>query len=409
MHPIESILPEQLIDYAFTPHSSSELKVIGVGGGGCNAINYMYGLGVNDVQFIVCNTDAQALQNSPVPVKVQLGQTLTRGRGAGSKPEVGKQAAIESLDEITGLVKDNTDMAFITAGMGGGTGTGAAPVIAARLKGMGILTVAIVTVPFSTEIGDRINYARKGIEELDKVVDALIIIENEKLNRNFGELPLSEAFRLTDEVLAVAASSIVEIIKVHGQWNVDFNDVKTVMKDSRVALMGAGYAEGENRAIQAVQNAVNSPLLNNTEISGAKNILVNIISGTNEILVKEHQEICEYIQQLSGHSSEQFIIGTARDEKLGEKIKVTIIATGFNAKSVFDFWETGEKELLNQQQTELFEPEIPEEKTGDGSEEGAEERDQKESGSTWRRNKKASKDKKNSIQRLINFFDEEIS
>jgi cell division protein FtsZ len=405
----ENILPEELMDFAFVPKSSSELKVIGVGGGGCNAVNHMYGLDATDVQFIVCNTDSQALANSPVPYKIQLGETLTRGRGAGSDPQIGRQAAIESIGQITDLVKENTDMVFITAGMGGGTGTGAAPVIAEKIKELDILTVAIVTVPFSSEIGDRVTFARQGIEELNENVDALIIIENDKLNKNYSDLPLSEAFRMADEVLAVAAKSIVEIIKIHGQWNVDFNDVKTVMKDSKVALMGAGYAAGESRAIEAVQNAISSPLLNNSDITGATNILVNIVSGKNEILVREHDEICQYIQEISGRESKQFIIGVARDESLEDEIKVTIIATGFKVKMYYDLWERQKNELSSAPVPEAEEPEeaLTESETLEN------ELPIKEIPIKKRKESKKKSDEENGrksgIQRFIDFFDEGIN
>ncbi len=364
-------LSPDLLDFAFHENNSSEIKIIGVGGGGSNAVNHMYESGIEDVQFIVCNTDSQALLNSPVTNKIQLGVTLTGGEGAGSKPEIGRQAAIENIDEIIDLLGDNTNMVFIAAGMGGGTGTGAAPIIASKIKELGVLTVAIVTTPFNSEIGDRMEHAVKGVEELSKSVDALIVIENEKLNVNFADLPLSEAFKQVDEVLATAAKSIVEIIKVHGAWNVDFNDVRTVMINSKVALMGAGIAEGNERAIYAVKEAISYPLLNNNNIIGARNILINIVSGTKEILVREHQQICEYIQDLSGREAKQFIIGTARDMTLGEKVKVTIIATGFDAKNVFDFWkkpmkivqEDVEKDNLedenNETVTEMIEPEEP--------------------------------------------------
>ena len=367
----EGFLSPDLLDFAFHENNSSEIKIIGIGGGGSNAVNHMYESGIEDVQFIVCNTDSQALLNSPVTHKIQLGITLTGGEGAGSKPEIGRQAAIENIDEIIDLLGDNTNMVFIAAGMGGGTGTGAAPIIANKIKELGILTVAIVTTPFNSEIGDRMEHAAKGVEELSNSVDALIVIENEKLNVNFADLPLSEAFKQVDEVLATAAKSIVEIIKVHGAWNVDFNDVRTVMLNSKVALMGAGIAEGDERAIGAVKEAISYPLLNNNDIVGARNILINIVSGTKEILVREHQQICEYIQDLSGREAKQFIIGATRDMTLGEKVKVTIIATGFDAKNVFDFWkkpleivqenvviDTLEDEN-NETVTEMIEPEEP--------------------------------------------------
>ncbi len=354
----EGIVSDSILDFAFPMHNSSEIKVIGVGGGGSNAINHMYDTGVEDVQFIICNTDEQALLNSQVPYKIQLGKTLTGGRGAGSDPSIGREAAVENIDEILDLLGDNTDMVFIAAGMGGGTGTGAAPVIAKKIKELGILTVAIVTAPFSSEIGNRMQHAIQGIEEISKSVDALIVIENEKLNINYAELPMSEAFKKVDEVLATAAKSIVEIIKVHGAWNVDFNDVKTIMTNSSVALMGSGTASGTDRAIKAVEEAISYPLLNNNNISGAKNILINIVSGVDEILVKEHQQICEHIQTISGREAEQFIIGTARDLSLESQIKVTIIATGFNAKSIYDFW----KQESKTKQTEKTKEEITDEK-----------------------------------------------
>lgn len=329
MNDISAYLPKELMKFAFPAVQSSELKVIGVGGGGCNAVDYMYNAGIRDVQFINCNTDGQALSKSPVPIKIHLGETLTAGRGAGANPEIGRAAAIESLPEVLKLLKTNTDMVFITAGLGGGTGTGAAPVIAASIKELGILTVGIVTIPFSTEKSERIEFAREGLEKMYQSVDALIVIENDKINENYGELKVFDAFKKANEILAVAAQAIVEIIKVHGEWNVDFNDVKTVMRNSSVALMGTGIANGENRAMDAVQNAINSPLLNNNDISAAKRILLNIVSGSDEITMHEHQLICNYVQEITHNASDQFIIGVAKDENLGDSVKVTLIATGF--------------------------------------------------------------------------------
>lgn len=413
----EGYLPEGLLNFAFPEHQASELKIIGVGGGGSNAVNHMHAMGVSDVQLIVCNTDAQALRNSPVSTKIQLGQTLTRGRGAGSKPEIGRAAAIESLDEIINKVRDNTDMVFITAGMGGGTGTGAAPMIAQKIKELGILTVAIVTIPFKSEIGNRIEHAKKGIEELNEVVDALIIIENEKLNLSFADLPLSEAFTKADEVLAIAAKSIVEIIKVHGVWNVDFNDIKTVMSNSHVALMGSGMAEGEGRAMKAVEMALNSPLISSNNISDAKNILINIISGEKEILMGEHQQICEHVQKISGQGAEHFIIGSGRDKSLGDNVKVTLIATGFSTQSVDSFKEKVKIELDPEPEKvgkPVVEPVQKPVQEDTKTNESAEDEDKKEEIIQTPKNQKKKKsknqkgDRKYGFQSFLNIFDEDV-
>ena len=312
---------------------SSIIKVIGVGGGGGNAVNHMYELGIQDVDFVICNTDAQALEKSPIANKIQIGSTLTEGRGAGNKPEIGRQAAIESISEIEEILSHNTKMVFITAGMGGGTGTGAAPVIAKLAKEMDILTVAIVTIPFRFEGSLRINQAIDGLNELQKNVDSLLVINNEKLREIFGDLKLSMAFSRADDVLATAAKGIAEIITVPGYINVDFADVQTVMKNSGVALMGSGVAEGEDRAVEAIKNALNSPLLNNNEITGAKNILLNITSGSNEISMDEVGEITDYVNR-SISKNALIIWGTSSDESLGEAVSVTIIATGFEAHSI---------------------------------------------------------------------------
>jgi cell division protein FtsZ len=393
MKEISSYLSKELMKFAFTPVHSSELKVIGVGGGGCNAVDFMYNAGIRDVQFINCNTDGQALSKSPVPLKIHLGETLTAGRGAGANPDIGRAAAIESLPDVLNLVRKNTDMVFITAGMGGGTGTGAAPVIAASIKELGILTVGIVTVPFSSEKSERLEHARIGLEKMYESVDALIVIENDKINENYGSLKVSDAFQKANEILAVAAQGIVEIIKIHGEWNVDFNDVKTVMSNSRVALMGTGIARGENRAMESVQNAINSPLLNNSDISGAKRILLNIISGKDEITMHEHQLICNHVQEITSHASDQFIIGVAKDENLEDAVKVTIIATGFKKENFIKVFS------LQESQVEPV-PEkiaVPVTATEDIPEP---------------ENAKKRKPKKNSaipgLQKLIEFFDEEV-
>ncbi|MBK9424108.1 MAG: cell division protein FtsZ [Bacteroidetes bacterium] len=309
----------------------SIIKVIGVGGGGSNAVNYMYRLGIKGVDFLVCNTDHQALDISPVPTKVQLGPSLTEGRGAGSIPEVGKKAAIENVEELREILNENTKMVFITAGMGGGTGTGAAPIIAGIARDMGILTVAIVTVPFAFEGRKRKAQADAGIEELKKNVDTLLVICNDKLREIHGDLKLTEAFGHADNILAIAAKSIAEIITTTLHINVDFADIQTVMKDSGVAIMGASSAEGDNRAINAVKSALDSPLLNDNEIEGARYILLNITSGDIEVTMDEMGEINDFIQDQAGMSAE-VIMGVGKDDTLGARIGVTVIATGFKTK-----------------------------------------------------------------------------
>lgn len=307
---------------------SSIIKVIGVGGGGSNAVNHMYRQGIKGVDFIVCNTDHQALDISPVPVKIQLGQSLTEGRGAGSIPDVGKNAAIENLDDIKEILEKNTKMVFVTAGMGGGTGTGAAPVIAQAARELGILTVGIVTVPFTFEGRKRRTQAEIGLDKMRDSVDTLLVINNDKLREKYGNLSLINAFEQADDVLAIAAKGIAEVISVTGQINVDFNDVNTVMKDSGVAIMGSSEAEGEDRAIKCVESALASPLLNDNNIKGAKYVLLNITYGKNAVLMDEISEITDYIQEEAG-STADVIWGHGYDENLEEKLCVTIIATGF--------------------------------------------------------------------------------
>ncbi|HEY6162140.1 MAG TPA: cell division protein FtsZ [Bacteroidia bacterium] len=311
---------------------SSIIKVIGVGGGGSNAVNHMFRQGIKGVDFIVCNTDKQALDISPVPVKVQLGKTLTQGLGAGMLPEVGKNAAIESIDEIKALLK-NTKMVFITAGMGKGTGTGAAPIIAQAAREMGILTVGIVTIPFSFEGAKKRQQAEAGIEELKKSVDTLLIICNERLREIHGNLTVVNAFVHADNVLSNAARSIAEIISNTLHVNVDFNDISTVMKDSGVAVLGTASASGDGRAINAVEMALNSPLLNDNEITGARYVLMNVTSGADEITMDELGEITDYIQNAAGQTAE-IVTGYGVDPNLGDKVNVTIIATGFQSKSI---------------------------------------------------------------------------
>jgi cell division protein FtsZ len=293
----------------------------------------MWKQGIKDVDFVVCNTDAQALSNSPVPVKIQIGASLTEGRGAGNKPEKGKQAALENLESITEVLSKNTKMVFLTAGMGGGTGTGAAPVIARIARELGILTVAIVTIPFRFEGQLRIHQAIEGINELRAYVDSLLVINNEKLREIYGDLKLSEAFARADNVLAIAAKGIAEIITVHGYINVDFADVETVMRDSGVAILGSGTASGEGRALRAIQEALSSPLLNNNNITGADSVLLNITSGVDEISMDEVGEITDFVTQ-SAAKNALIIWGTGTDESLAEKISVTIIATGFETNSI---------------------------------------------------------------------------
>ena len=289
----------------------------------------MYRQGIKGVDFVVCNTDHQALDTSPVPTKIPLGQSLTEGRGAGSIPDVGKNAAIENLEDVNEILAKNTKMIFVTAGMGGGTGTGAAPVIAQAAKDMGILTVGIITVPFTFEGRKRRTQAEEGIEKMRESVDTLLVINNDKLREMFGNLTLVNAFENADDVLAIAAKGIAEVISVTGQINVDFNDVNTVMKDSGVAIMGSAEAEGENRAIKCVENALNSPLLNDNNIDGAKYVLLNITYGTQAVLMDEISDITDYIQEEAG-STADVIWGHGYDESLGDKLCVTIIATGFN-------------------------------------------------------------------------------
>lgn len=311
---------------------SSIIKVIGVGGGGGNAVNHMYNQGIVGVDFIICNTDSQALELSPIPNKVQLGSSLTEGRGAGSMPAVGMNSAIESIDDVKDLLGSHTKMVFITAGMGGGTGTGASPIICQAAKELGILTVGIVTTPFNFEGKRRKQQADEGLAALKEHVDTLLVISNDKLRQMYGNLTLSSAFAEADNILATAAKGIAEIITVPGYINVDFEDVKTVMQNSGVAIMGSASSEGEGRAYKAVQAALNSPLLNDNDIEGARYILLNITSGSQEVLMDEVSEITDYIQNQAGLTAD-IIWGNCHDESLGNKISVTLIATGFQTKT----------------------------------------------------------------------------
>ena len=320
------------LEFEMPKDSSSILKVIGVGGGGSNAVNHMYLQGIKGVDFMVCNTDQQALDISPVPLKIQIGQTLTGGRGAGAQPEVGRNAAVESIEEIKEILSNNTTMVFITAGMGGGTGTGAAPVIAAVAKEMGILTVGIVSIPFKFEGPRRNKLAQEGLEKLRSCVDTLLIIKNDKLRELYGNLNMTDAFQQSDNILTTAAKGIAEVISSIGYINVDMNDVNTVMKDSGVAIMGSAQAEGENRAFKAVTGALESPLLNDSDIRGARHVLLNITFGDQDITMDELDEITDHIQAEAGDGAE-VIMGYGQDDRLGSAISVTIIATGFEGKS----------------------------------------------------------------------------
>lgn len=317
-----------LLNFNCEPNSTALIKVIGVGGGGSNAVNYMYRKGIKDVGFVVCNTDAQALENSPVPLTVQLGDSVTGGRGAGNMPELGEQAAEESLDTLRSILENNTRMVFVTAGMGGGTGTGAAPVIARLCRELDILTIAVVTVPSRAEGHKRYNQALDGIEKIKEHVDSLLVINNEKIREIYGNLPASQAFSKADEILTTAVKGIAEIITLHGNINIDFADVNTVMTGSKVFIMGTGYAEGEDRALKAVEAALDSPLLDSNDINGTSEILLNITSGSDEITIGEIGEIIEHLQNKAGLNA-NIIWGNGHDLKIGNQICVTIIATGF--------------------------------------------------------------------------------
>ena len=309
-------------------NKSNVMKVMGVGGGGSNAVNHMYKQGIKGVDFVVCNTDSQALEESPVPNKIQLGVNLTEGLGAGANPEIGKLAALESYEELKNLLETQTKMLFITAGMGGGTGTGAAPIIAEMAKEFDILTVGIVTIPFNFEGKNRELQAVKGLEKLKRSVDSLIIINNNKLRDVYGNLGFKEGFSKADEVLATAARGVAQVITHHYTQNIDLKDAKTVLSNSGTAIMGSSVTSGSNRANEAVIKALDSPLLNDNKIEGSKNVLLLIVSGTEEITIDEIGEINEYIQNETGNSA-NIIMGVGEDPELGNNISVTIIATGF--------------------------------------------------------------------------------
>ncbi|MDA3816264.1 MAG: cell division protein FtsZ [Prolixibacteraceae bacterium] len=348
-------MSKELLNFNNEPGTAAHIKVIGVGGGGGNAVNYMCHRGITDVGFMLCNTDSQALDNSPVETCVRLGNTLTEGRGAGNMPELGREAAGESIDEIRALLEGTTDMVFITACMGGGTGTGAAPVIAEVCKELGILTIAVVTVPAKSEGRKRYNQAIEGVNQIKEHVDSLLVINNDKIREIYGNLPASQAFSKADEILATAVKGIAEIITLHGSINIDFADVSTVLTGSRVFIMGTGFAEGEGRAYKAVEEALESPLLDSNDIYGTDEILLNITSGTDEITIGEIGDVIEYLQEKAGDDA-NIIWGNGFDDSLGSKISVTIVATGF---------KTNPSEILQEQEKEpeqKVELEMPEDK-----------------------------------------------
>ncbi|ESU29397.1 ftsZ protein [Flavobacterium limnosediminis JC2902] len=334
------------ISFDLPKNQSNVIKVIGVGGGGSNAINHMFKQGIKGVDFIVCNTDSQALQNSSVPNKIQLGLNLTEGLGAGANPEVGQQSALESIEEIEKMLDSNTKMVFITAGMGGGTGTGAAPVIAQLAKERDILTVGIVTIPFQFEGKVRQDQALSGVERLRKQVDSLIVINNNKLREVYGNLGFKAGFSKADEVLATASRGIAEVITHHYTQNIDLKDAKTVLSNSGTAIMGSAVASGDNRAKDAIIDALDSPLLNDNKITGAKNVLLLIVSGTNEITIDEIGEINDHIQTEAGFNA-NIIMGVGEDESLGDAVAVTIIATGFNVEQQAEIVNTEPRKIIH--------------------------------------------------------------
>lgn len=334
------------ISFDLPKNQSNVIKVIGVGGGGSNAINHMFKQGIKGVDFVICNTDAQALENSPVPVKIQLGISLTEGMGAGANPKVGEQSAMESLEEIRNMLTTNTKMIFITAGMGGGTGTGAAPIIAKMAKDMDILTVGIVTIPFQFEGKNRNEQALIGVEKLRQNVDSLVIINNNKLRDVYGNLGFKAGFSKADEVLATAARGIAEVITHHYTQNIDLRDAKTVLSDSGTAIMGSSTSSGANRAKEAIGKALDSPLLNDNKIRGAKNVLLLIVSGSDEITIDEIGEISDHIQEEAGHSA-NIIMGVGEDESLEGSISITVIATGFDVEQQNEIVNTESKKIIH--------------------------------------------------------------
>ncbi|WP_310991131.1 cell division protein FtsZ [Aequorivita marina] len=334
------------ISFDLPKNQSNVIKVIGVGGGGSNAINHMFSQGIKGVDFVICNTDSQALENSPVPIKIQLGVSLTEGLGAGANPMVGEQSAVESMEEIRSMLTTNTKMVFITAGMGGGTGTGAAPIIAKMAKDMDILTVGIVTIPFQFEGKTRNEQAQIGVEKLRANVDSLVVINNNKLRDVYGNLGFKAGFSKADEVLATAARGIAEVITHHYTQNIDLRDAKTVLSNSGTAIMGSATASGANRAKEGIGRALDSPLLNDNKIKGAKNVLLLIVSGSDEITIDEIGEISDHIQNEAGHSA-NIIMGVGEEESLEGSISITVIATGFNFEQQNEIVNTEAKKIIH--------------------------------------------------------------
>ncbi len=334
------------ISFDLPKNQSNVIKVIGVGGGGSNAVNHMYSQGINGVDFVVCNTDAQALQNSPIPNKIQLGVSLTEGLGAGANPEVGEQAAEENIEEIKKMLATNSKMIFITVGMGGGTGTGAAPVIARVARELDLLTIGIVTIPFSFEGKMRTDQAQNGVEKLRQYVDSLVVINNNKLREVYGNLGFKAGFSKADEVLSTAARGIAEVITHHYTQNIDLKDAKTVLSNSGTAIMGSAMASGVNRSEEAISKALDSPLLNDNKIKGAKNVLLLIVSGVEEITIDEIGEINDFIQS-EAKSNVNIIMGVGEDESLGDAIAVTIVATGFDKDQQHEISNTEAKKIIH--------------------------------------------------------------
>ena len=340
---------EKIMPFDFQSGTPSIIKVIGVGGGGGNAVNHMYREGIHDVTFVVCNTDNQALDESPVPIKLQLGR---EGLGAGNRPERARDAANESLEDVKNMLNDGCKMAFITAGMGGGTGTGAAPIIAKTAKEMGILTVGIVTIPFLFEGNKKIDQALDGVEEMSKHVDALLVINNERLRDVYSDLSVMNAFGKADDTLSIAAKSIAEIITIRGKINLDFNDVKTVLKDGGVAIMSTGYGEGEGRVTQAITDALHSPLLNNNDIFNSKKVLFNISYSMNsDLMMEEMNEVHEFMSKF--REGVEVIWGVAMDNSLDTKVKITVLATGFGVEDVPGMDDLHEKRSQEEEERQL--------------------------------------------------------
>lgn len=352
-------MEEDILEFELKNHTQAIIKVVGVGGGGSNAVNHMFHEGIHDVSFALCNTDNQALSTSPVPIKLQLGQETTGGLGAGNKPEVARKAAEESIDLIENLFSDGTRMVFITAGMGGGTGTGAAPVIARVAKEMGILTIGIVTIPFAFEGPPKIVQALKGVEEIANNVDALLVINNERLRDIYSDLTIMNAFAKADDTLATAARSIAEIITIHGHVNLDFADVNTTLKEGGVAIMSRGLGSGENRINSAIKDALHSPLLNNNDVFNAKKILVNIsYSESSPLMMEEMNEFHEFMSKFRNEI--EVIWGAAVEEELEDEIKITLLATGFDIHSVPGMKEQHDREKEAETEAEKIERQIKE-------------------------------------------------